>query len=201
MNRRAEDGDGAPDDEDHDHDGGDDHDLQRLLARFMHTLDVFPPEIHHDQNGEAGGKVVFGKNQGVVDVLADIFDEASEVLASRNGTDGASENVVEQQRRNRKFGQGTAHGLLDHAVHSSANKHAAGFDIQSAHTVTEQHDRENEPRGALADDLLGVTASVIRRRSKVGKDDGRRPPERDEGQHHRGGNEHLYRGTPYVGDG
>src|SRR5271163_742463 len=66
MNGRTEDSDGAPDDQNHNHHGGHDHDLQGLLARFMHALNVLPPEIHHDQNSEDCGKVVLGKDQGMV---------------------------------------------------------------------------------------------------------------------------------------
>ena len=141
------------------------------------------------------------KTRGWWTYLADIFDEARQILPGRNGADGAGEHVVEQQRGHRKLGQRAAHGFLDYAVHAAAHEHAAGLDIESAHAVAEQHHRQNEPGGALADDLLGVTAGVISRRSKVGKDNGGRPPERDEGQHHRGGDEHLYRGTPDVWDG
>ena len=97
MNGRTEDCDGAPDDQDYDHDGGDDHDLQGLLARFMHALDVLPPEIDHDQNGERGGKVIFGENQRVVDVSADVLNESREILAGGNRADGAGEDVVEEQ--------------------------------------------------------------------------------------------------------
>ena len=48
-----EDRDQAPDDQDHHHHGGDLHDAQRLLARFVHADDVLAPEVerHHDGEG------------------------------------------------------------------------------------------------------------------------------------------------------
>src|SRR5271167_1919017 len=45
----------APADQDHDHDGGDLHDAHGLLAGFGDALDVVPPEVDGNENGEAGG--------------------------------------------------------------------------------------------------------------------------------------------------
>ena len=42
----------APGDEHHDHDGGELHDAERLTARFRHTLNILPPEIQGDDDGD-----------------------------------------------------------------------------------------------------------------------------------------------------
>src|SRR5580700_109534 len=186
--------DGAPDDQNHHHYGGDDHDLQSFLAGLVHALRVLPPEIKSHDDGQAGGKSIVGKIEGPVEVEAHVFDEAGEVLAGGDGADGAGEHVVEEQGRDGKLGQGAAHGFLDDAVDAAADEHAAGFDIKRPHAIAEQHDRENEPGSAPADYVLCIAASVVSGGCEVGKDDGGSPPEGDEGQHHRGGDEDFYGG-------
>ena len=136
------------------------------------------------------------KTSGMMNISAHILDETRQVLARRNCADRAGKHIVEQQRRNRKLSQRSAHRLFDYAINAAANEHAAGLDIQSPDAVAEQHHRENEPGSALADDFLSVAASVISRRGKVGKDNRCGPPERDECQHHRSGDEDLDCGTP-----
>ena len=169
-----------------------DHDLQRFLAGLVHALRILPPEISHHDHGQAGGEVVVGKMQRAVHVHAHVFDEAREVLAGGDGADGAGQDVVEEQGRDGELGQRAAHGLLDHAVDAAAHEHAARFDVERPHGIAEQHDREDEPGSALADDLFGVAAGVVSGGCEVGENDGGGPPEGDEGQHHRGGDEDLY---------
>ena len=82
--------------------------------------------------------------------------------------------------------------LFDYPVHAPANEHGAGLDVERPHRVAEQHHRQDEPGSTFADDLLGIATGVVGGGSQVGKDDRRRPPEGDEGQHHRGGDEDLY---------
>ena len=182
----------APDDQNDHHHGGDGHDLQGLLAGFMHALGVLPPEVGHDDDRDAGREVVIGKIQRAVQVHAHVLDEARQILARGDGADGASQNVVEEQGGDRELGESSAHGLFDDAVNTAAHEHAAGLDVQRPHGVAEQHDRKDEPGRALADDILGVAAGVISGRGQVGQNDGGSAPERNEGQHHRSGDEDLY---------
>ena len=49
---------------------------------------------------------------------------------------------------------------------------------------------------ALADGLFGDAADVIGGRCQVAQHDGRRPPERNERQHHGGGDDHLHGPRP-----
>lgn len=62
----------------------------------------------------------------------------------------------------------------------AAHKHAAGLDIDGADGVTEQHDRENEPGGTLADNFFGVAPGIVGGGSEIGKDNGGGAPEGDE---------------------
>ena len=138
--------------------------------------------------------MIVRKMQRAVHVHAHVLDEACQVLPGGNGADGAGQHIVEKQRRDRKLGQRSAHGFFDHAVNAAADEHAAGFDIERPHRIAEQHDAENEPGSAFADDFLGVAAGVISGRCQVRQDDGGGPPEGNEGQHHRGGDEDFYGG-------
>ena len=47
----------APSDQDHDHDGGDLHDAQRLHARFVHAQNVLAPEVQGREHGEPRGEI------------------------------------------------------------------------------------------------------------------------------------------------
>ena len=94
----------APENQNHYHYRGDGHDLQRLCAGFVDTLDVLPPEIESNQDREYGRKVIFRERKRVMHVLADVLDEACEVLAGRNGADWAGQDIIEKQCRNRKLG-------------------------------------------------------------------------------------------------
>src|ERR1051325_3627979 len=130
--------------------------------------------------------------QGMPTVLGYVFNKACEILTRNNRTDWARENVIKKKSRYRELSQRATHRLFDDAVNAAASEHAAGLDIKSPHRIAEQHDRQNEPGSALADDLLSVAAGVIRGGCQVRQDDGSSPPERDKGQHHRGGDEDLY---------
>ena len=101
----AQNRDGAPDDQDHDHYRGDRHDLQGFLAGLVHALGILPPEIKHDDHGQARGEMVVGKMERAVHVHAHVFDEARQVLPRGNGADGAGQHVIEKQRRDGKLGQ------------------------------------------------------------------------------------------------
>jgi hypothetical protein len=133
-------------------------------AFWLEPLGILAPEVDGDDCAKARGKSVFRKiREWVTRVASYVFNKSCEILARDNGADGAGEHVVEQQSGDRELGEGSAHGLFDHAVNTAADEHAAGLDVQSPHGVTEQHDREDEPGGALANDFLGVTSGVVGR--------------------------------------
>ena len=122
-------------------------------------------------------------------VSEQLVQHANEILARRDAADRSGENVIEHQRRNGKLRQRSAQRFFHHAVHAAAHEHAAALDVHGANRVREQHDAENEPGSGLADELLGLTARVIGRRSEVVEDDRRGAPERNERQHGRSGHE------------
>jgi hypothetical protein len=97
LGATLENGDGAPDDEHDDHHGSDLHDPKSLVAGLVDALDVLPPEVEDGDDAEGGGKIIFVEVDGMLEVMGDFLDEASEILAGGDGADGASENVVEQQ--------------------------------------------------------------------------------------------------------
>ena len=51
YHRRTEDGNRAPQNQNHHHHRGDGHDLQGLAAGFVNTLRILPPEIGHYHDG------------------------------------------------------------------------------------------------------------------------------------------------------
>ncbi len=187
LERSVKEGDGAPQDQNDHHDGGDHHDLDRFGRGLVHALSVLPPEINGDQDAEDRGKgVVVEIMKRVVEIDCGVLNEAGEVLSGDHGAERAGQDVIEEKRGDRELGEGSAHGPPHHAVNSAADEHAGGFDVERANAVREQHDREDEPGCALADDLLGVAANVVRGGAQVGEHDGRGTPERDEAQQHGG---------------
>src|SRR5207249_1726136 len=50
LHRDLEYSDGAPDEQDHDHDGRDNHDLKGLPAGFVNALNVLVPEVENDDD-------------------------------------------------------------------------------------------------------------------------------------------------------
>ena len=173
----------APANHDHDHHGGDLHDPEGLLAGLVNSLDVLPPEIHRDHHAECSGKCVHRDMNRVAKPRAQVLHEAGHVLSGGNGADGAGKNVVEQQRGDGELGQGPAHGFFHHAVDAAAYEHAAGFNIDSAHGVAEEHHSQNKPRRAFADHVFRVAANVVSRRRQVGENNRRGAPERNKRQH------------------
>src|SRR6185369_1209947 len=91
LDRDLEDRDGAPNQQHDDHHGGDDHDLEGLSARFVDALDVLVPKVEDDHDGEGCGEMVFGKDEGMMRIAADVFDESGQVLSCGNCADGASQ--------------------------------------------------------------------------------------------------------------
>ena len=123
-------------------------------------LNIQPPEIEGDQDGEAGGKPV-GRNLIVgVQHAADFVKESGEILAGADYADGAGEDVVEQQRRNRDARDERPHGVAHHDVHAAADEHGGAFEVDRAHREAEKHDAEDEPGGAGSDGVFGDAAGV-----------------------------------------
>ncbi len=125
LNGGAQNGNGAPDQQNDHHHRGDHHDLQGFLAGLVHALRILPPEIGHHDNGQPGGKVVVGEMQRAVHVHAHVLDKPCQILAGGYGADGTGQHVVEQQRRDRKLGQRSAHRFFDHAIDAATNEHTA----------------------------------------------------------------------------
>ena len=63
----------------------------------MDALDIFPPEVQDDENRKNGGEVILGEHQGMMEIFADVFDKAREILARGNRADGPGQYVVKQQ--------------------------------------------------------------------------------------------------------
>src|ERR1035438_6182123 len=138
-----QDGGDAPDDKDDHHGAGNLHNAQSLLTGFMHADDVLAPEVEGDDGGEDGGEIGrVNVQSGQVQVLAKVVDEAAEVEARADGTDGASEHVVEHEGGDGEFGERPAHGLVDHPVDAAAHEHGAALDRSEERRVGEQHDRQ-----------------------------------------------------------
>src|ERR1019366_1235385 len=75
-----ENGDQAPGDQDHHHNGGDLHDAERFLAGFVHADDVLAPEVDGNYGGEHGGEIRrVDLERGEMPVFADLVDKAGEV--------------------------------------------------------------------------------------------------------------------------
>ncbi len=120
-----------------------------------------------------------------------VVHEADDVLTGRDRADRSGQHVVEQQRGHRELGQRTAHRLLDDAVHAAAHEHDGALEVDRPHAVRKEHHPEDEPRRGFADRFFRDAAGVERGRAEVAEDDGRRAPERDEGQEDRGRDDDL----------
>ena len=188
-------GDGAPDEEGDHHDRGDLHDAQRLAAGFMDTADVTAPEVGRNQHSETGGEEVGRNAWGNVAGLRKLVEQVSEVKSRADHADGSGENVVEDQRRNREPGHEVPHGVAHHDVHSAAHEHAARFQVHRADREAEQHHREDEPRRALTDGVLGDAAGIKRGRCQIAEHHCGGAPERDEGECYSCGDHHLRGGV------
>ena len=76
LYRSSEDREPTPNDQDHHHDSGDDHDLHGFLTGFVNALDVFPPEVKHYQSAEDRRETILRKvSQRVAEVAGDVFHE------------------------------------------------------------------------------------------------------------------------------
>ena len=91
-----ENGDCAPDNQNHHHHRSDGHDLQGLAAGLVDALGILPPEEDNHDNRHTGRKVIVGELQWVVHILPNILDEARKVLSGGDGADRAGKDVVEK---------------------------------------------------------------------------------------------------------
>ena len=109
------------------------------------------------------------------------------------------EHIVEHQGGHRELGQRPTHGFVDHFVHAAAHKHGTALDVDGAHRIREQHDRQDEPGGGFADGGFRDAADVVGARGKIAQHNGGGAPERNKGQHHRGRDDDLNGGCPLFG--
>ena len=176
----------APSHHQHHHDGGHVHDAKGLLARFVDTLDVFPPEINRDRDREHRRGAIHRKKRARMEMFQQFVQQADQIKTCRYAADRARQNVVEHQSGDRELGQGGTHGLLDHAVHAATHEHAAALDVERRHRACKQHDGEDEPGRSLADEVFGNCAGIERRRTHIVQHDCGYTPERNEGEHRAG---------------
>ena len=176
----------APGDDDDAHHGRRRHDPQGLVGRLAEPSDVGPPEVEGDGRRDRRRAPTFGNGEFHLEVGEHFVRQADQVLPGRDPADRAGQDVVEQQGRHRESGRDRPHRLLHDPVDPAPGEHRAALDVDAPHGVAEQHDRQDEPRGGLADLGLDDPADVIRGARQVAEDHGRRPPVRHEGQHHRG---------------
>jgi len=179
----------TPEQHHHDHYRRDVHDPQRLFAGFRNTLDVFPPEINRNQHRERRGGQVHGQNQRGVHIVQKFIQQTDKIKAGGNSADGPRQDVVKHQGGHGNLRQRTAHRLLDDAVDSATHKHAAALDINRAHRIRQDHNRQNEPWACFPDEMLSDGSRIERGRAHVVQHHGRRAPERHEGQHSCCGNQ------------
>src|SRR5208283_1793428 len=172
----------APANQNYDHHRRNLHDAHGLLAGFVNSLDVVPPEIESAQNREARGAEVRRNVQTDVNVVAGLVEQSNDILPGRHAADRAGQNVVEHQGGNAEFGQRTAHRFFDHPVHAAAHEHAAAFDVNRAYRIGKQHDPQDEPGRRLADVAFRLAARIISGGSQVIQDDGCGTPEGNEAQ-------------------
>src|SRR5689334_17014411 len=82
----------TPNDQNQAHHCCDCHDLQGLLARFMQTLSILPPEIKYDDGCESCRKRIFGESlERVACIPRQILEEACEIVPGNNGTQGTGQ--------------------------------------------------------------------------------------------------------------
>ncbi len=198
-----EEGEGRPAQQGYNHDGCDLHDPERFFAGLVDTLDIFPPVVNGDGEGEEDGSpvnvelgsavenVVNGARDPAMSVSGDhdLVDEANDVLAGGHTGDRAGQDVIKHQCGDTEFCEGASKRLFDDFIDAAADEHGAALDVDGAHREREEHDSDDEPGGGLADGLLSDAAGVESGGGEVVENDGRGAPEGDEGEHHRRGDD------------
>ncbi len=187
---------GTPDNQQGHHDGGYLHNLQCLVAGFGNALDIFPPEIQSDADGETRGRRILGEDNANVKIGEQLVHQSGQVLPRGHAADRAGQNIIEHQGRYGKFRERPAERFLDHAIHAATHEHAAALDIHGANAVGKQHHAQDEPGRRLPDKALRLAARVIRGRRQVIQNNGGCAPEGDKRQH--GGRRHDDPGDGYY---
>ena len=123
----------------------------------MEAARIAPPEIAGDEHGDARGPQVerlFRRMPWVTKGGERLGEKPHDVLACHDPGNRASQDVIEQQGRDRELGQGAAQGFFDDAIDPAPRKHRARFDIDGAHGIREEHHPKDKPRRGTADGLL-----------------------------------------------
>jgi hypothetical protein len=92
--------------------------------------------------------------------LPKFVEQLAEVQSGADHADWSGQNVVEHQCRDGQARHEASHGVAHHDIHSAAHEHAARFQVHGTHRETEEHDREDEPRRAFSDGVLGNAARI-----------------------------------------
>src|SRR5882672_11736024 len=125
----------APGDKQHHHHGDQLHDVQGFFAGIGNALGVLPPKIKSDDNGKARCDEIDsagGERPAYVEVLQEIIDEPSKVLAGGDAADRAGQDVVEHERGDAEFCKRSAESHFHGAIHATAHEHAAAFYVHRA---------------------------------------------------------------------
>src|SRR5690349_21599314 len=97
LDRNASDGENAPQDQDHDHYRGDNHDLDSFFAGFVNSLHILAPKIDHDESAKHRRECIFRESmQRMTAVASDIFNKSSQVLSRNYRADRSSQDIVKQ---------------------------------------------------------------------------------------------------------
>src|SRR4051812_21857984 len=121
-----------------------------------------------------------------------LVQKAGDVLAGGHTGYRAGEDVVEHQGGDADLGEGAAEGFLHDAIDAAAGEHGTALDVDGADGAGEEDDADDEPGGRLTYELFGDAACIEGGGAKVIEDNGGCPPEGDERQHDRGGNDESY---------
>ena len=69
----------APSHHQHHHDGGHVHDAEGLLARLVDALDVFPPEVNRDHDGEHCRGAIHRKKRARMEMFQQLVQQADQI--------------------------------------------------------------------------------------------------------------------------
>ena len=173
----------APNEHNADHSAGHIHDAKRFFARLVNALNVFPPEIDGDDNGEYCRTAIHRKADASMKMFQQLIQHSDQVQACRHTADRTGQNVIEHQRRDGELGQRGTHRLLDHAIHAATDEHAATLDVKRRYRTGKQHNPKDEPGRRLADEVLGDCARVEGRRTHIVEHNCGYAPKRNECEH------------------
>src|SRR5205814_4057645 len=127
-------GDAAPGEHDHRHDGGDDHDLHGLVAGLVDADQVLAEEVDGDQAGDQHRppqlpQVARPGGDVGAEPARDLQAQPDDVLPRRDAADGPRQDVVEDEGGDGQLGGEAPHRLPDDAVDSAADEQGAALDV------------------------------------------------------------------------